>query len=150
MSLTQYLEFQEEQDMTRLLYFTWTREMRREGVYIVVVKKIWMEGRSMRFNKQSKRIMNLDLILDFGELWCIKCRNWWEWGVSKILFFRSYRNSLQSQIQKIISYSILIEIVSFLCSNWSPGCLVSRNINLIHRFKIFWEISTKWWAKIIC
>ena len=125
--LTQYLKFQEEQDMTRLLYFTWTQEMRREGVYIVVVKKIWMEGRSMRFNKQSKRIMNLDLILDFGELWCIKCRNWWEWGVSKILFFRSYRNSLQSQIQK-----------NHILLNSDRNCLVLM-LKLKPRMSSFWE-----------
>ena len=52
MSLTQYLESQEDQDMTRLLNFTRTQEGRREGgffcvpwnegggVYIVVVEKI--------------------------------------------------------------------------------------------------------------
>ena len=50
MSLTQYLEFQEEQDMTRLFNFTRTQEMRRVNVsilewrrgkvYIVVVEKI--------------------------------------------------------------------------------------------------------------
>ena len=50
-SLTQYLESQEDQDMTRLLYFTRTQKMRREGgfclfgmnerrVYIVVVEEI--------------------------------------------------------------------------------------------------------------
>ena len=50
-SLTQYLESQEDQDMTRLLYFTRTQERRRERffgvpwnggeeVYIVVVEKI--------------------------------------------------------------------------------------------------------------
>ena len=31
MSLAQYLESQEDQDMTRLLYFTRTQERRREG-----------------------------------------------------------------------------------------------------------------------
>ena len=51
MSLTQYLESQEDQDMTKLLNFTRTQEKRREGVflclgmnergvYIVVVKEI--------------------------------------------------------------------------------------------------------------
>ena len=52
MSLTQYLESQEDQDMTRLLNFTRTQEKRRErgffdlwnegkgGGYIVVVEKI--------------------------------------------------------------------------------------------------------------
>ena len=50
-SLTQYLESQEDQDMTRLLYFTRTQERRRERgfwclgmkemrVYIVVVEEI--------------------------------------------------------------------------------------------------------------
>ena len=34
MSLTQYLESQEDQDMIRLLYFTRTRERRRDrGLY---------------------------------------------------------------------------------------------------------------------
>ena len=40
MSLTQYLESQEDQDMTRLLYFTRTQERRREGVFCV----LWNEG----------------------------------------------------------------------------------------------------------
>ena len=50
MSLTQYLESQEDQDMTMLLNFTRTQERRRDGVfvswneerggYIVVVKEI--------------------------------------------------------------------------------------------------------------
>ena len=49
-SLSQYLESQEDQDMTRLLYFSRTQEKRREGVfvldlreaevYIVIVEKI--------------------------------------------------------------------------------------------------------------
>ena len=34
MSLTQYLEFQEDQDMTRLLNFTRTQERRREEVFV--------------------------------------------------------------------------------------------------------------------
>ena len=51
MSLTQYLESQEDQNMTKLLYFTRTQERKREGVfscsgmnergvYIVVVEEI--------------------------------------------------------------------------------------------------------------
>ena len=51
MSLTQYLESQEDQDIIRLLNFTKTQERRRDevfvcfgmnerGVYIVVVKEI--------------------------------------------------------------------------------------------------------------
>ena len=35
MSLTQYIESQEDQDMTRLLNFTRTQERRREGVFRV-------------------------------------------------------------------------------------------------------------------
>ena len=35
MSLTQYLESQEDQDMTRLLNFTRTQEKRREGGFFV-------------------------------------------------------------------------------------------------------------------
>ena len=65
LSLTQYLESQEDQDMTRLLNFTRTQEKRREGdffvclgmkergVYIVVVEEIWMEGHLMRVDKES-------------------------------------------------------------------------------------------------
>ena len=34
-SLTQYLESQEDHDMTRLLYFTKTQEKRREGGGVV-------------------------------------------------------------------------------------------------------------------
>ena len=34
MSLTQYLEYQEDQDMTRLPNFTTTQERRREGVFV--------------------------------------------------------------------------------------------------------------------
>ena len=34
MSLTQYLEFQEDQDMTRLLNFTRTQERRRDWVFV--------------------------------------------------------------------------------------------------------------------
>ena len=40
MSLTQYLESQEDQDMTRLLNFTRTQERRREGVFVC----FWNEG----------------------------------------------------------------------------------------------------------
>ena len=34
MSLTQYLEFQKNQDMTRLLNFTRTQKKRREGFFV--------------------------------------------------------------------------------------------------------------------
>ena len=36
--LTQYLESQEDQDMTRLLNFTKTQEKRREGDFFVVLE----------------------------------------------------------------------------------------------------------------
>ena len=39
MSLTQYLESQKDQDMTRLLYFTRTQERRREGVIVCLGMK---------------------------------------------------------------------------------------------------------------
>ena len=39
MSLTQYLESQEDQDMTRLLYFTRTQERRRDGVFLCLGMK---------------------------------------------------------------------------------------------------------------
>ena len=41
MSLTQYLESQEDQDMTRLLNFTRTQEKRREEDFFFV---LWNEG----------------------------------------------------------------------------------------------------------
>ena len=65
MSLTQYLESQEDQDMTKLFNFTRTQEKRREGgglsalewtrerVYIVVVEEIWIEDHLMRVDKES-------------------------------------------------------------------------------------------------
>ena len=39
MSLTQYLEFQENQDMIRLLYFTRTQERRKDGVLCLGMKE---------------------------------------------------------------------------------------------------------------
>ena len=39
MSLTQYLEFQEDQDMTRLLNFIRTQERRRDGVFLYLEMK---------------------------------------------------------------------------------------------------------------
>ena len=35
-----------------------------------------MECHLVKVDKGSKRIMSLDLILDFGEIWYIKCRDW--------------------------------------------------------------------------
>ena len=39
MSLTQYLESQEDQNMTRLLNFTRTQERRRDGVFVCLGMK---------------------------------------------------------------------------------------------------------------
>ena len=39
MSLTQYLESQEDQDMTRLLNFTRTQKRRRDGVFVCLRMK---------------------------------------------------------------------------------------------------------------
>ena len=39
MSLTQYLEFQEDQDMIRLLHFTRTQEKRRDGGFLCLGMK---------------------------------------------------------------------------------------------------------------
>ena len=44
MSLTQYLESQEDQDMTRLLNFTRTQEKRREGGIFVCLGMKEMGG----------------------------------------------------------------------------------------------------------
>ena len=44
MSLTQYLESQEDQDMTRLLNFTRTQEKRREGSIFVCLGMKEMGG----------------------------------------------------------------------------------------------------------
>ena len=51
-----------------------------------------MNGRP--FNEGWQRIMNLDLILAFGEIWCIKWKDWWEWGANKARFSRSCCNSI--------------------------------------------------------
>ena len=32
----------------------------------------------MSFNEGWQRIMNLNLILALGEIWCIKWKDWWE------------------------------------------------------------------------
>ena len=51
-----------------------------------------MNGRP--FNEGWQRIMNLYLILVFGEIWCIKWKDWWEWGASKVQFSHSYCNNI--------------------------------------------------------
>ena len=44
MSLTQYLEFQEDQNMTRLLNFTRTQKKRRDGGFFVCFEMKEMKG----------------------------------------------------------------------------------------------------------
>ena len=122
--------------MTRLLNFLELKRGEERGVFYVSCNErygvLYSSGggnmNGMSFNKSWQRIMNLDLILALGEIRCIKCGDWWEWGAHKVRFSSSYCKSLYSQFQKIILYSILIGIVSFLYSNWSPGYLVSRKL----------------------
>ena len=86
-------------------YSTSLELKRREerGFFFVV---LWNEGEGdlyssgggnmnrRPFNEGWQRIMNLDLILVFREIWCIKCGDWWEWRASKVRFSCSYCNSL--------------------------------------------------------
>ena len=37
----------------------------------------------MPFNRGWQKIMNLDLILALGKIWCIKWKDWWEWEASQ-------------------------------------------------------------------
>ena len=79
MSLTQYLESQEDQDMTRLLNFTRTQEKRREEKRVGFCV-FWNEGEmslyssgggnmnGRSFNEGGQGIMNLDLILALREI----------------------------------------------------------------------------------
>ena len=52
MGLTQYLESQEDQDMTRLLNFTRTQERRREGVFCV----LWNEGEGGLYSSDGENM----------------------------------------------------------------------------------------------
>ena len=68
-------------------------ELKREkemGFLCLGMEEMWglyssgwgnMNGR--KFNEGWQRIMNLDLILALGEIWCIKWKDWWEWGASQ-------------------------------------------------------------------
>ena len=83
MNLTQYLESQEDQEMTKLLHFL---ELKREGFFVCLQMKergglYTSGGENMNrrpFNEGWQRIMNLDLILALEEIWCIKWKDWWE------------------------------------------------------------------------
>ena len=59
------------------------------------------------FNESWQRIMNLDLILVFGKILCIKCEDWWEWGANKVRFFRSYWPNLGCSILWYFTHSPL-------------------------------------------
>ena len=37
----------------------------------------------MSFNEGWQRIINLELILTLGKIWCIEWKDWWEWGASQ-------------------------------------------------------------------
>ena len=45
-----------------------------------------MNGRP--FNESWQGIMNIELILAFGKICCIKCRDWWEWGARDYTFMQ--------------------------------------------------------------
>ena len=73
--------------MTRLYNFTRTQETRRDGVFLCALELRKGGGlynsdgeniNGMPFNESWQRIMNLDLILAFEEIGCIKCIDWWE------------------------------------------------------------------------
>ena len=61
------------------LFFVCLRMKERRGLYSSDGEN--MNGRP--FNEDWQRIMNLDLILALGEIWCIKWKDWWEWGASQ-------------------------------------------------------------------
>ena len=75
-SLTQYLESQEDQNMTKLLNFNKTQERGRDEVFLCALA--WRRSgglysssggnmNGMSFNEGWQRIMNLDLILAWGK-----------------------------------------------------------------------------------
>ena len=61
-----------------------TQEKRRDGVFVCLGMNerggIYSSGEGNMngrpFNKGWQRIMNLDLILAFGKIWCIKWKDW--------------------------------------------------------------------------
>ena len=57
MSLTQYLEFQEDQDMTRLLNFTRTQE-KRWGFFLCFGMKEWEGLYSSDGGNMNERLFN--------------------------------------------------------------------------------------------
>ena len=63
------VELKRREEKRRERVFLCLRMKEREGLYSSDGGN--MNGRS--FNEGWQRIMNLDLILSFGEIWCIKC-----------------------------------------------------------------------------
>ena len=76
-----------------------------------------MENHLIRVDNESKGIMNLDPISDLRKTNALNVEIGMSDEQAKFGFSPSYCNSSQSQIQKIISYSILIGIILLLCSN---------------------------------
>ena len=74
-----------------------------------------MNGRS--FNEGWQRIMNLDLILAFGEIKCIKFRDWWEWRVLRYKFsslkFFSPLTKIPTQVHKLFCTHINISHIYY-------------------------------------
>ena len=56
MSLTQYLEFQKDQDMTRLFNFTRTQEKRREGDFFFFFLVLWNEREGSLYSNGGENI----------------------------------------------------------------------------------------------
>ena len=76
-----------------------------------------MEGHLMKVDKGSKRIMNLDSILDFGEVGALNLEIGESEEQAKFDFSVVTVTACRAKFKKIISSSILIGIVSFLYSN---------------------------------
>ena len=65
MSLTQYLESQEDQDMTRLLYFTRTQERRREGGFLSRKRRVRRGIVSLTQYLESQEDQDMTRLLNF-------------------------------------------------------------------------------------
>ena len=63
------LELKRGEEMGFLCALEW----RRGGLYSNDRENM----NEMSFNESWQRIMNLDLILVLGEIWCIKWKDWW-------------------------------------------------------------------------
>ena len=76
------------------------REEKRGGFSVGMKKRggLYSSGgeniNGIPFNEGWQRIMNLDLILALGKIWCIKWKDWWDCRASQVRFSRSCCNSL--------------------------------------------------------